>query len=73
MDKKIFGIALIATMAVAVSWNLKLDKNDNVLSKLTLDNIEAIANNESEYDCPRGKVECVRIIVGGTAHIFTKP
>lgn len=43
MNKKIFGVALIATMAVAAGWNFNQSKNDVELSDLTLANIEALA------------------------------
>ena len=52
MKKKIFGIALIAAMAVAAGWNFNQSKKEVELSDLALANIEALANNESgNFDC----------------------
>lgn len=47
MKKKIFGVALIATMAVAAGWNFNQSKNEVELSDLALANIEALAYDES--------------------------
>lgn len=47
MKKKIFGVALIAAMAVAASWNFNQSKNEVELSDLALANVEALARNES--------------------------
>lgn len=47
MKKKIFGVALIATMAVAAGWNFNQSKNEVELSELALTNVEALANGES--------------------------
>ena len=46
MKKKIFGVALIATMAVTAGWNFNQSKNEAVLSDLTLANVEALAQGE---------------------------
>lgn len=48
--KKLFGIIVIATIAVAASWNFNNSKNEVNLSDLTLANIEALAQSESDYD-----------------------
>lgn len=53
MDKKIFGVALIATMAVAASWNFNQSKNEVELSDLVLANVEALASYEDDQ-CPNG-------------------
>lgn len=56
MNIKIFGVALIATMAVAASWNFNQSKNEVELSDLALTNVEALARSEGEgmLDCPNG-------------------
>lgn len=48
--KKLFGIIVIATIAVAANWNFNNSKNEVNLSDLTLANIEALAQSESDYD-----------------------
>ncbi|MFV0583320.1 MAG: NVEALA domain-containing protein [Parabacteroides gordonii] len=48
--KKSFGIIVIATIAVAASWNFNNSKNEVNLSDLTLANVEALAQSESDYD-----------------------
>ena len=47
MKKKIFGVAIIATMAVAVGWNFNQSKNEVELSDLALANVEALAGCET--------------------------
>ena len=46
MKKKIFGIALIAIMALAAGWNFTQSKNEVKLSELALANVEALAQGE---------------------------
>lgn len=46
MKKKIFGIALIAIMALAAGWNFTQSKNEVKLSELALANVEALARYE---------------------------
>ena len=50
MKKKIFGVALIAAMALAAGWNLKKRKNEVELSDLALANVEALARYEGQND-----------------------
>ena len=51
MKKKIFGVALIAAMAVAAGWNFNQGKNEVDLSDLTLANVEALASGEGGSSC----------------------
>lgn len=53
MKKKIFGVALIAAMAVAAGWNFNQSKNEVELSDLVLANVEALARYEDNH-CPNG-------------------
>lgn len=46
MKKKIFGVALIAAIAVAAGWNFNQNKNEVGLSDLTLANVDALAQGE---------------------------
>ena len=46
MKKKIFGVALIAAMALAAGWNFNQSKNEVELSDLALANVEALASGE---------------------------
>lgn len=46
MKTKIYGIALIAIMAIAASWNFNQNKNKMKLSELALANVEALARGE---------------------------
>lgn len=41
--KKLFGIALIAVVAVAAGWNFSQSQNQVEFSDLTLANVEALA------------------------------
>ena len=50
MKKKLFGIAIVAMIAIATAWNVNENKNEITLSDLTLDNVEALASGE--YDIP---------------------
>ena len=50
MKKKIFGVALIAAMAVAAGWNFNQSKNEVNLTDLTLANVEALARWESQVE-----------------------
>lgn len=55
MKRKIFGVALIAAMAVAASWNFNQSKNEVDLSDLALANVEALATPEGGmYECYQG-------------------
>lgn len=47
MNKKIFGAALIAAMAVTAGWNFNQSKNEVGLSDLAMANVEALARDES--------------------------
>lgn len=51
MKKKILGIVVMASVALAAGWNIS--QNDNVihLSDLALDNVEALASGESSSTC----------------------
>lgn len=52
MKKKIFGVTLIAAMAVTAGWSFNQSKNEVELSDWALANVEALANNESgNFDC----------------------
>lgn len=46
MKKKIFGVALIAAIAVTAGWNFNQNKNEVELSDLALANVEALASPE---------------------------
>ena len=46
MKKKIFGVALIAAMAVAAGWNYQQNKQNVELSDLAMANVEALARGE---------------------------
>lgn len=49
MKKKILGVALIATMAVAAGWNFNQSKNETGMSNIALANVEALAYGEGIY------------------------
>lgn len=48
MKKKILGAAFIAAMALTAGWNFNQSKNEIMMSKLALANVEALARNEGE-------------------------
>lgn len=65
---KYWGVIPIVTVLFCIKQEVKNNELDVVLH-----NVEALANNESAtVDCPRGKTECVRVIVGNTVHLFYK-
>ena len=62
MKKKIFGVTLIATMALSASWNFNLNQNKIELSGLALANVDALAHCESEVQHGAGRsttLDCV--------------
>lgn len=46
MRKKLIGVAVVAAIAVAASWNFNQSKNEVEMSDLTLANVEALATPE---------------------------
>lgn len=46
MRKKLIGVAVVAAIAVAASWNFNQSKNEVEMSDLTLANVEALAGCE---------------------------
>ena len=47
MTKKIFGIIIIAVVAIVAGWNYQQGKTDVKLSDLALANVEALADCEA--------------------------
>lgn len=60
MRKKIFGVAIMAAIAVTAGWNMSQSGKDVKLSDLTLDNVEALAAGESGGDFT-GSTGCVAV------------
>lgn len=61
MKKKLFGIAIVAIVAVGAAWNVNENKNEVTISNLVLANMEALANGESGGGvrcCPDPGDEC---------------
>lgn len=46
MKKKIIGLAVMAAIALTISWNVYQDNNKVKLTDLTLSNVEALAGCE---------------------------
>lgn len=46
MRKKIFGVAIMAAIAVTAGWNMSQNENEVKLSDLALGNVEALASGE---------------------------
>lgn len=72
MKKNILKAAFVAAFAMIAGYGVYNSQKDVVLSDVALANIEALAGGEgaSSHDCPGGRKECVRVIVGNTVHIF---
>lgn len=51
MRKKIFGVAIMAAIAVTAGWNMSQNENEVKLADLALDNVEALASGESSSSC----------------------
>ena len=51
MKKKIIGVIAFAAIAVAAGWSYNQNKQDVELSGLTLENVDALAQNEGGGDC----------------------
>lgn len=52
MKKKLFGIIMVAMVAVAAAWNVCENKNEVSLTDLALSNVEALASEEGGWaDC----------------------
>lgn len=68
MKKNIFGVALIAAMAVAAGWNFNQSKNEVNLSDLALTNVEALASGESSGGwCANSGYGCIIRYSDGTS------
>ena len=50
MGKKIIGVIAFAAIAVAAGWNYQQNKQEVELSDLALENIEALARDETIRD-----------------------
>ncbi|SEG29467.1 NVEALA domain-containing protein [Parabacteroides chinchillae] len=59
MKKKLFGIAIVAIVAVGTAWNVNENKNEVTISNLVLANMEALASGEGDINplCPNGCVD----------------
>lgn len=68
MKKKLFGIIIIAMVAVAAAWNVCENKNEVSLTDLALSNVEALANEEwgggSYCQWDDTNKECTRLASG---------
>jgi hypothetical protein len=49
MQKKIISIVFVAAIAVAAAWNLSRNQEEAILSDVTLENIEALADGEASH------------------------
>ncbi|WP_293716711.1 NVEALA domain-containing protein [uncultured Parabacteroides sp.] len=49
--KKLFGIIIIAAIAVTAGWNFSQSQNEVELSDLALANVEALARREVGFNC----------------------
>lgn len=78
MRKKIFGIALMAAIAVTAGWNISQNENQVKLSDLALNNVEALASDESDSSDCRSycssdyRYSCI-IDYGGGSHAISCP
>lgn len=52
MKKKLFGITIVAAIALMAGWNFSQKDNEVKLFDLALDNTDALASGES--GCPNG-------------------
>lgn len=57
MRKKLIGVAVVATIAVAAGWNYNQSKNEVGMSELAFANVEALASNEGDGKCRWGTRE----------------
>nr|WP_129730163.1 NVEALA domain-containing protein [Parabacteroides goldsteinii] len=63
MKKKIFGVVIIAAIAITAGWNFNQSKNEVSLSDIVLANVEALARDEGavitcSYTCRDGIGKC---------------
>ncbi|RHJ94028.1 NVEALA domain-containing protein [Parabacteroides bouchesdurhonensis] len=49
MKKKIFGILIVAAVAIVAGWNVNQNSKKVQLSDLTLSNVEALAWSEADF------------------------
>lgn len=54
MKKKILGIVVMTTIALASGWNIYQNDNNSNFSDLVLGNVEALANEKTNDMCPNG-------------------
>ena len=72
MKKKLFGIIMVAMVAVAAAWNINKNNNEVSLSDLALENVEALAGGEQgggfqyyEHQCgSRVGTQCITSVTG---------
>lgn len=71
--KMIFCIAAVLAISVSSYGVYNLQKRTS-LSGFAKENAEALADEESvdSYDCPGGRIECVRVLYGNEIHIYYK-
>ena len=67
MKKKIIGVIAFAAIAVVAGWNYNQNKQDVELSGLTLDNVEALANGETDDEFYQA-TGCYAVWVNTTCH-----
>lgn len=69
MKKKLFGISIVAAVALMAGWNLSTNNNNVKLSDLTLNNVEALAGAEctTNWSCwlnPNTRACCNKGTIG---------
>jgi uncharacterized alpha/beta hydrolase family protein len=49
MKKRIFGLAIVAAIALVSGWNISQSKSEVAMSDMALANVEALADTEITY------------------------
>jgi len=73
MKKTIIKSAFVAACIAVAGYAVYHSQNEVKLSELAMENVEALAGGESvTVECPGGRTECARVIMGNTVHLYYK-
>lgn len=75
MKKNFIKAAFVAAFASIAGYGVYTSQQKVEMSDLVMANVEALAQSEGSVtvECPGGKVECARVIMGNEVHLYYKP
>jgi len=69
--KRLFSSITIFTIAILAAFNTSINTNENGLSDISLDNVEALAQESNTPDCVSAKGFCIENTIR-TDHVALK-